>query len=328
MSDFSRRRLIGHGAAALVFAPGLARAASTPPAPAPPSAPAAPDADQSQVSETIQGFIDATRRMTIDVTIDGKGPFRFMVDTGADQSIVSTEVALALGLIHGDDVVVQGISRAIPAPTAQLKNVIFGHVVIDSLTVPVLPHSLLGADGYLGLDVIDGRKVTFDFMHEQIKVEQSDRISDWVHSSETVVRVNGSKGRLTAFNCSVDGVHAYAFIDSGAQMTIGNSHLFAALQDRGATYLDKVTVPIIGVTGGEAPGRFTAINEIRLGQLSFYHSYLIIADLQVFDIWGLADKPALFIGMNFLRQTDALIIDFGRKEFRFRTASIRMASRA
>ena len=320
MSQLSRRRLLGHGAAALAFVPGLARAATDPAGTT--TAPPAPS------GQTIQDGADAQRRMTLDVLIDGKGPFRFMVDTGADQSVVSSEVAMALGLVHGDDVVVQGISRALPAPTAELKNVVFGPIVIDSLTVPVLPREWLGADGYLGLDVVDGRKVTFDFLHNQIKVDSSDRYSNWFFSSETIVRVNGSKGRLTAVNCSVDGVRAYAFVDSGAQVSIGNSHLFEAMKERGATYFTDLTVPIFGVTGGATPGRFTSVDSIRLGPLNFFHSTLVIADLQVFDVWGLSDKPALFIGMNFLRQTSAMTIDFGRKEFRFKVADVRLANRA
>jgi hypothetical protein len=323
MGAFSRRRLLAHGGAALAFAPALARAAALPPATT--SAPAIPPKPSA---EAIQAFLDATRRMTLDVSIDDKGPFRFMVDTGADQSVISTEVAQQLGLIHGDDVTVQGISRAVTAPTVQLNDVRFGYVAIDSLMAPVLPRAWLGADGYLGLDVVDGRKVTFDFEHEQIKVDVSDHPADWVHSSDVIVRVNGSNGRLKAVNCSVDGVHAYAFIDSGAEMSIGNSHLFAALQEKGASYISDAAVPIVGVTGGMSPGRFTSVKDIKLGSLSFLHSNLVIADLQVFDVWGLNDRPALFIGMNFLRQTSALTIDFGLKEFRFRLASIRLASRA
>ena len=92
MGAFSRRRLLAHGGAALAFAPALARAAALPPATT--SAPAIPPKPSA---EAIQAFLDATRRMTLDVSIDDKGPFRFMVDTGADQSVISTEVAQQLG---------------------------------------------------------------------------------------------------------------------------------------------------------------------------------------------------------------------------------------
>jgi len=42
-------------------------------------------------------------------------------------------------------------------------------------------------------------------------------------------------------------------------------------------------------------------------------------------VWGLADQPALFIGMNFLGQTSAFSIDFSRKELQFKLADERVA---
>jgi hypothetical protein len=48
----------------------------------------------------------------------------------------------------------------------------------------------------------------------------------------------------------------------------------------------------------------------------------VIADLQVFDIWGLSPKPALLIGMNYLRQFLIVSIDYGLKEIRFDLASL------
>ena len=266
--------------------------------------------------------------MTLDTYVDGKGPFHFMVDTGADRSVIAHDVAAKLGLVDGGDVVVQGISRSMPATTVALKNLTFGQITVDRVHAPVLPREFLRADGYLGLDVIDGRKVTFDFIRDALKVEQSDGLSSWFHPNEAIMRVDGSHGRLMAVDCLVEGVQAFAFIDSGAQMSIGNSHLFAALQDKGKTYFNDDIVPVYGVTGGQSTGRIAAISDIHLGSLEFRRSYLVISDLPVFDVWGLTNKPALFIGMNFLCQTSAFTIDFARKEFRFKLANLRIASRA
>jgi hypothetical protein len=192
-----------------------------------------------------------------------------------------------------------------------------------------LPRKWLGADGYLGLDVVDGRKVTFDFRSHRLTVEQPLGSPDWIRFDESIVRANGTSGRLTATNCTVDGVHASTFIDSGAEMTIGNTRLFAELQELGASYVSNVTIPIIGVTGGIAPGRLTPITRLKLGTINFRNGFLIISDLPVFDVWGLADRPALFLGMNFLQQTSAVSIDFAHKELRFKVVSdVRIASRA
>jgi hypothetical protein len=203
-------------------------------------------------------------------------------------------------------------------------------VSIESLPMPVLPRSWLGADGYFGLDVIDRQAVTFDFQNHILSIRPSDQLSNILPvEDQALVRVNGSNGRLTAVNCTVEGVKAYAFIDSGAQITIGNSHLFAALADaHGTQYLDDEVIQLLGVTGGAASGRLVAIRAIKLGSVRFANSVLVISDLPVFEIWELEQKPALFIGMNFLKQTAAFTIDYGRKELRFKLAQIRMASRA
>ncbi len=222
----------------------------------------------------------------------------------------------------------QGIARSLRAPSVRLDNLRVGPVAIDTLPMPVLPRAWLAADGYLGLDVIDRQAVTFDFQNHKLTIRPSDLISDWLPSGQTLVRVNGSNGKLTAVNCSVDGSQAHAFVDSGAEISIGNNRLFQALQRSGAKYMNEEIVQLLGVTGGSVAGRLTFVDRIKLGPVSFINSVLLIADLQVFDIWGLADKPALFIGMNFLRQTSSVTIDYGRKELRFKLAQFMMANRS
>jgi predicted aspartyl protease len=327
MTHLSRRGLIGPGTAALALAPSFARAATTPTTTGTRLPPSSSPPTQT---ENIQGSPDAQNRLTVDVQLNGKGPFRFIVDTGADRSVIADDVAQALGLKYSDDVIVQGIARALPAQSVQLDSLHIGRVTIDSLPMPVLPRAWLGADGYLGLDVIDRQSVTFDFVNHRLSIDPSDQETRVLQTADgALVRTNGSDGRLTAVNCSVDGAKSYAFVDSGAEISIGNSKLFEVLQrDHGGKYLNDEVVQLLGVTGGAAQGRMTFVERIKLGSVSFMNSVLVISDLQVFDIWGLADKPAMFLGMNFLRQTSAVTIDYGRKEYRFKLAQIMIASRA
>ncbi len=119
----------------------------------------------------------------------------------------------------------------------------------------------------------------------------------------------------------------HAFIDSGAEVSIRNTRLFAELAKGGRAYTSDAPINPLGVTGGSVVGHLTAVDRIKLGSISFNKSALVIANLPVFDVWGLADKPALFIGMNFLRATSAVTIDYGNKELRFKLAQMRIASR-
>ncbi|MEI9888770.1 MAG: retroviral-like aspartic protease family protein [Rhizomicrobium sp.] len=318
----SRRRLVGAGAAALACMPGVAHAL-TGTRIAPPAPPELPES-----VEHIQGGVDRQNRMTVETFINGKGPYRFIVDTGADTSVLCEDVAAALGLPATEDVIVQGIARALPAPAVRIDELRVGRVSSGGLAMPLLPRGLLGADGFLGLDMIDQQAVTFDFQNHRLTVAPSTHSEHAVYFfDEALVRVNGSRGRLTAVNTAVDGVRASAFIDSGAEISIGNSHLFDELARNGSRYVGSDVIHVLGVTGGTVQGRIVAVERIKLGPISFRNSVLVISDLPVFDMWGLGNRPALFIGMNFLRQTSAVTIDYGRKEFRFKLAQVRVASR-
>jgi predicted aspartyl protease len=176
--------------------------------------------------------------------------------------------------------------------------------------------------------VIDGRRVIFDFQNDTLTVTDSRGASEsprWLSADQALVRASGAHGRLTAVNCRVDGVHAHAFIDSGAQASIANTQLFARLEEMGKTYIGDFVIPIVGVTGGEAHGRLTRVSSIQLGTLNFTNSTLVISDLPVFDVWGLADRPAILIGMNFLRKTSSLSIDYGSKELLIKVANVGIA---
>ena len=307
LSDFSRRRLLAYGASALALAPSLARADKAPETTPLPS-------------ESIDAFTDMTDRLTLDTTIDGKGPYRFVVDTGADRSVIASDIAAYLGLMPSRDVMVQGIVRALPAPSVRLQNLAFGTITMDSLSAPVLPRKWLGADGYLGLDVIDGRRVTFDFQKHKLTVAHSGSSTGWPHFNEIIVRANGSDGRLKAVDCMVENVPAVAFVDSGAQLSICNTSLFNELQKGGTTPISGALLPLMGATGGQMLGRLAEMARIRLCEGLCTRTRLAISDLNVFDVWGLANKPALFIGMDFLQQMSSFTIDYRHKEMRFKLA--------
>ena len=269
----------------------------------------------------VQGAADSTTRLTLETRIDGQGPFRFVVDTGADRSVIAADVAATLGLLPNENVVVQGIARALPAPTVPLKNLAFGTIALDCMAAPVLSRKWLGADGFLGLDVIDGRRVTFDFQNHRLTVAPSAASTNWTHFNEVVVRVDGSKGRLRAVDCTVQDVPAIAFIDSGAQISICNTPLFDRLKRVGVTAVQGANIPLMGATGGQVQGQLTSVSSIRLGKLLFGRSRLAVSDLDVFKLWNLTEKPALFIGMDFLQQMASFTIDYGHKELRFKLAN-------
>ncbi len=320
--DVSRRQFLQCGASSLLLASALARAHGT----SPPDgiADTAGAALVERDAAPIAAANDAAKHLSVIVNIDGKGPYRFVVDTGADRTVLAADVASELGLLHGGRVMMEGVVRALPTETVAVSELSFGAVRCRHLTVPVLPHAMLQADGYLGLDTLDGHRVTFDFKNHTLQVSKPrSRFSSLlVRQNEVRIRTTGSSGHLRAVNCLVDGIAATAFIDTGAEVSAGNVSLLAALNGRGPARREVATVPLTDLTGGEIVGNVTMVDRIQLMEVEFTHCPLVIADFQVFNVWGLTGQPALLIGMNFLRQFAKVSIDYGLKELRFDLTSL------
>ncbi len=320
--DLSRRQFLTYGALSLAFASVIARAKGDTPlqdATGPPDR-AASDLD----TPPITAATDAAKHLTVSVRINDHGPYSFVVDTGADRTVLATDVAAELGLLFGERVTLEGVVRAVEAQAVRIRELSFGSIRCRHLVVPTLPRSTLEADGYLGLDTLDGHRVTFDFKNHTLQVsEPRSRLSSlWVRDNEARIRTVGSSGHLRAVNCSVDDVHSAAFIDSGADVSVGNMSLFNALARRNPAYGNLGPISLTDVTGGETSGNFTIAKKIQIMDLEFTDCPLVIADFKIFDLWGLAQRPALLIGMNFLRQFSKVSIDYGLKELRFDRASL------
>ncbi len=301
----------------MAFASVISRAQSATP-PRGTTGAAAPEHDTSPITA------DTEKHLTVTVRVDGNGPYRFVVDTGADRTVLATDVAAELGLEFNENVMLEGAVRAVKAQTVTISELSFGVVRYHSLVVPTLPRSTLGADGYLGLDTLDGHRVTFDFKNHTLQVgAPHSRLSALlVRDKEARIRTVGSLGHLRALNCMVDGIRAAAFIDSGADLSAGNQALFDALASRNPAYGDIGRISLVDVTGGETSGSVTLVKKIQISELELSDCPLVIADFKVFDVWGLTQRPALLIGMNFLRRFSKVSIDYGLKELRFDQARL------
>jgi len=271
---------------------------------------------------------DAASHLMVEGRINGHGPYHFVVDTGADRTVLATEVAAELGLSYGEKVILEGVVRAVSAETVSIRTLSFGSITCRHLVVPTLSRSLLDADGYLGLDFLDGHRVTFDFKNHILAVsDPRARLSaNWARENEARIRTSGSSGHLQALDCTVDGIAATAFVDSGAEVTAANAPLLAALARGNPGFGEIGSIRLIDITGGEISGKLAMVKKIRLAGLTFTDCPLVVADFLVFGVWGLRQRPALLIGMNLLRQFARVSIDYGLKELRFDVAAARSPS--
>lgn len=290
-----------------------------------PKPPALPDA-----AARLEAAFDDAKRMVVPVYINGHGPFGFVVDTGANRSVVATEVAALCNLPSAGQAEVHGIAGAEPANLAAVRRLGVGDVVSSGLQLPVAPRAHLGADGLLGVDVLHGRRMSLDFAQNRFEISNSGAGTEFgrdfnsrIPSHVDPIRVGASYryGQLVILDAQVGEVPVSAFLDSGSQVTVGNRALRDAVVRATPDFGVRLApVPLISATGQTAMGEFAPLPTLRLGGMAVNQVIGIFAALHIFDLWKLADRPAILIGVDVLRHFHDVTLDFGRKQVIFTPA--------
>jgi predicted aspartyl protease len=266
---------------------------------------------------------DQIGRIWAPVIINGKGPFRLAFDTGASRSGISADVADTLGLSPDPSrsVMLRGAMGSMPVPTVQVDSFEVGDVIETPVTLPILPTALGGAEGVLGMEGFVDKRVFIDFGHDVITITRSHR--ERAPRNFTSIPVERSASNLLLIRALVAGVRVQAFIDTGAQTTIGNEAMRAALVRRHA---EGKAIQVTDVTTETENAEVFPCPPIELGSIHIRIASIIYRDLPIFDHWHLSREPALLIGMDALGLLDVFIIDYRRHELQMRVRGSRSSS--
>jgi hypothetical protein len=167
----------------------------------------------------------------------------------------------------------------------------------------------------LGLDVVDGGRLTLDFRRQVLRIE--DRGNHVERAGEIAMKAHRRDGQLTLVDADLAGMKVTAFLDSGAQDTIGNMSLREmAITRYPATHWNEI--PILSVTGQTIAADFADLPGLRIGGLSLPNWPVAFADLHTFRMWNLVDRPAILLGVDVLSRFETVCLDFARDEVRFK----------
>lgn len=253
-------------------------------------------------------------RLSVDVDVNGRGPYRFIVDSGADTSVVGDRIAHDLQLPLGTPVVLDAMTGRNVVDRVKVAQLTVGSTILNNLELPALRDFDVGGDGILGIDAMAGQRLMLDFQQHLIKVEDA-RLPEHHEADEIVIIARRHRGQLILTHVKAAGYDLDAVIDTGSEVTIGN----LALRDkliRGNA--DKfVTVPIVGVTGKQMNLQFARIGEVQLGPVTLRDVPMAFADVPPFKMFGLSDQPALLLGTDILQTFRRISLDFRSRKVRF-----------
>lgn len=258
--------------------------------------------------------IDPVYRMTVPVNIDGRGPYNFLIDTGSERTVVSTDLAGDLELEFVEQARLVSIAGSKIVDTAFVPDLTLGEQNYGGVIAPLLRTQDIGADGILGLDGLQNQRIVFDFRKTQIEIENIIEASN--RGYEITVTGRTRSGQLILTNAEVSGISVTVVIDTGSQTSIGNRALQRKLYGRKARGMDNPS-ELTAVTGQTIIADSGVAKDFRIGRAQFSHIGIAFADSPPFKRLGLDKKPALFLGMSALRRFDRVAIDFKKRRVLF-----------
>lgn len=283
---------------------------------------AGPDLDLDDIRLTRNLFT----RVATHVSINGRGPFSFVVDTGSASTAVADTVAEQLALPPREPLLVHGIATATVTPSVGIARLNLQGLAVRNLHCPVLSRDQLGADGLIGLDVLSRFRLGFDTERRTASLsrERMRIVSGGVESTGSRLSRDGLRsargrlGQLIITDLRISGQAVSAFVDSGAQYSIGNHALRTAIQARRPDGLSASrSVPVFGVTGQSIQADLARVADLRLGSYRLGATTLLFADLHCFEALELSQRPALLIGADLLGRFKRIAIDFAQNTVAF-----------
>ena len=285
-------------------------------APAPP--PLIPTATVDDSLEITGEAIDAEQkrnRLFIAVRINDAGPFRFLVDSGADRSVIGAALAQALQLPGGETVRVQSMAGQSMVRTVTIDRLTLGKSEVGPISAPALSERDLGAQGLIGIDALADQRLLLDFDAKTITVQDS-RTSPVNEAGEIVVTARLRKGQLIITQASVGDQRISAVIDTGSEVTLGNMALRRRVLGN-APASDAHFVTLISVTGQTLQAEAVVIPRVRIGGVYLDNVVVAFADAPPFALFGLDKQPALFLGSDLLKSFKRVSLDFHNRKVRF-----------
>jgi predicted aspartyl protease len=182
--------------------------------------------DETWVTFRLAGSKQAL--ILLPVLVDGRGPYSFLLDTGATATVVSSELADALALPRGEKQDGRGAAGKMTLVKSQLPSLTLGRETLESLPVSIADLSFLGramgvqVDGALGHSFLRHFAVTLDYATNRLTLRRpvggADRALD---EREIAFRWANAEDPLVVLPVFVNERGPYDFaLDTGASRTV------------------------------------------------------------------------------------------------------------
>jgi predicted aspartyl protease len=252
------------------------------------------------------------------VHVNNRGPFDFILDTGAGTSLLASELAKQLGVKIIGSKEGQSAGGNVSVSLTKVDWLAVGETKLTDVDMGVVDLGQIGKtigakiDGDLGYNFLKHFRITIDYRDCEIRFDDPKRVevSGRPAQTEIAIRLAHPAKPLILVDVHANGRGPFQFaIDTGTSTT--------AITPELAKELNVVTSAIPPVTSGGAPVNVTAgaFQSFQVGGAKIDNLAVIVADFFSMLSQAVGAKLDGIVGYNFLRDYK-VVIDYPNERLR------------
>lgn len=293
---------------------GLAAAAANPMADQPPIA-------QAPYRLDYQGWI------TLDATVNGLGPYDFIVDSGATITAAFQNLADRQPFAPASRAPIRilGLTGARELPAFVLGDIDAGGARLDNHVGVVLPDWAppnRPPQGVLGLDFLTRYFVYFDSADREMRLypnsaAPAERVRGWAQTPLVPIDVGKEQATLYRVHVRVRGKRIPCIVDLGASGTIFNAAAIQEMRSGVAINGDRRSgfstgTRINDIFDARDQASVVQIASLSIGRSRWRDKLYIVYDAEIFRELGFANKPFCLVGADLFADR-SMMFDFARE---------------
>ncbi len=270
---------------------------------------------------TVPYRIDYTGWLTVEVMVNGQGPYDFIIDTGATQSIAFQNLADQQDFIEtgGELQTVLGLAAQGLFPPHLVGEITVGETGIDGLITVILPDWQVEEKpaGILGLDFLRKYICVFDAEKGELRLYDhadppTEDVKKWRYAALKADNFGLETNYLYTLEAKINSRRVTFLLDLGASGTVINRNAVGSVIRTGF----RVS---IRPAGGDARDRITDALErseaattmiadrFQVGRNYWYRQKLLIHNAPIFKELGVNTKPFGLLGADLLRDRSFML---------------------
>ena len=282
--------------------------------------------DQDGAVAVVPHQFSETGHIVVETMLNGRGPFRFALDTAASISVVYEGARADAGIepIPGERVRILGLTASGAFPVADVRGIAVGSETWDEARVALLPDDTTETtrlDGLLGVDFLSRYAVLYSRRDGVIHLYPRELVKERSYLGWTTIplfdlRISDGTLTMPAFDLFIDTIRITTLLDLGSNANLMNR--------RAARLLD---IPLARSRGrAELEGAFgqpVVLAELIAWQLQvagvhWQKRKFLIGDFPIFEALEIERQPAAIAGISLFGDRD-FIVDFAGKRLLVRS---------